>query len=165
MLKRVVLKSEILLVIGYSLILLFMLVHDWVPMGSLNNVDAIRNVHSRRALITMTSINVGQIFILLSLVLFFIGRKYPIWISIWLVIHPTIIFIGALFSWWIPYLFGYGAEEKANDYNMMFGDTHSFLPIMNGIVPNTLHTLFHLTLLFCILLTCFIIYKKRKAVQ
>ena len=163
MLKRNIKKSEMMLVIGYSLILLFMIVQDWVPLGSLNDVEAIREVHSSQSLITMTIINVFQILILLSLVIIFIGKTYPIWLSIWLFIHPTIIFIGALFSWWIPYLFGYGAEEKVDDYHAMFGDTHSFLPMMNGIVPNTLHTLFHFTLLVCILLTCFIIIQKKKS--
>ena len=63
MLKRNNQKSEILVVIGYSLILLYMIIQDWVPMGSLNNVDAIREVHSSQALITMTIINVVQISI------------------------------------------------------------------------------------------------------
>jgi len=69
MLKRNIKKTEMMLVIGYSLILLFMIVQDWVPLGSLNDVEAIREVHSNQSLITMTIINVFQILILLSLVI------------------------------------------------------------------------------------------------
>jgi len=46
---------------------------------------------------------------------------------------------GAIISWWIPYLFGTGTHETMERFNNMFGDTHAFLPIMNGMIPNTLH--------------------------
>lgn len=84
------------------------------------------------------------------------GKRYPIWIKFWLIIHQVCIFAGALMAWWIPYFFGYGAEQRAGRFNQMFGDTHSFLPAMNGIVPNTLHTIFHIALLTCIILTIYI---------
>jgi len=32
-------------------------------------------------------------------------------------------------------------------YTTMFRNTHAFLPVRNGIVPNTIHTAFQLTLL------------------
>jgi len=70
-------------------------------------------------------------------ILFFIGKRYPILIKIWLIVHPLCIFLGAIMAWWVPYLFGIGAEERVERYNAMFGNTHAFLPVMNGIVPNT----------------------------
>jgi hypothetical protein len=48
-----------------------------------------------------------------------------------------------MLSWWIPYLFGFGAEEKAVSYMNVFENTHTFLPIINGILPNTLHNVTH----------------------
>ena len=154
--KREIRFSEKLLLAGLSFILLFMIVQDWVPLGSLNDVQAIREEQSFNELITVTLINVTQILILMGLVVIFMGKRYPIWIKFWLIIHQVCIFVGALISWWLPYFFGYGAERKVEKYDQMFGETHSFLPVMNGIVPNTLHFLFHITLLFCIIVAIYI---------
>jgi hypothetical protein len=43
--------------------------------------------------------------------------------------------------------------ERAARYQAMFGGTHAFLPVHNGIRPNTLHVILHsatLTILFVI---------------
>ena len=160
--KRNVRKSEIMLLLGFSLIFLFMLVHDWIPLGSLNDIEAVAAENTKRELVMVTSIGAVQFLLLIIILLVFIGKTYPIWIKLWLMIHPSCIFIGAMLSWWIPYLFGFGAEEKLERYQMIFGNTHSFLPVMNGIVPNTLHTLFHLTLLLCIILATYISFSGNK---
>ncbi|QDP39685.1 hypothetical protein [Radiobacillus deserti] len=160
--KRKIRFSEKLLLAGLSFILLFMIVQDWVPLGSLNDVQAIREEHTFNGLVTVTLINVTQILLLIGLVVIFMGRRYPTWIKLWLIIHQVSIFVGALISWWIPYFFGYGAEQKVQIYNQMFGNTHSFLPLMNGIVPNTLHILFHITLLFCIIVMIYISFTSSK---
>lgn len=165
--KRVIRLSEKLLVLGYIIILLFMIVQDLVPLGVLNDVEAIASVESFNETIITTIIGVIQILLLLGGVLFFIGKRYPIWVKVWLIIHPSCILLGAIISWWIPYLFGTGTEEKIERFNHMFGNTHAFLPIMNGIVPNTLHTIFHLVLLICIILTSYIFlntYDKGKGI-
>lgn len=160
--KRKVRLSEKLLLIGFSFILLFMVIHDWVPLGSLNDVEAIAADRSVSELLIVTFIGVAQILLLMGFVLFFMGKKYPIWIKLWLVIHQIFIFTGAILDWWIPYFTGYGAEERVERYTQMFGNTHSFLPEMHGIVPNTIHTLFHTTLFICIILTIYIILTDRK---
>ncbi len=133
-----------------------MVVQDLVPLGPLNDVDAISEDRSFNEILTVTLIGTVQILILLSIVLLFMGKRYPIWIRLWLVIHQSFIFVGALIDWWIPYFFGFGAEERVERYQQMFGETHAFLPEINGIVPNTLHVIFHLLLLLCILLTIYI---------
>ena len=160
--KREIRVQEKFLIAGYGLILLFMFVQDWVPLGPLNDIQAIAQENSARELIVVTLIGLVQIVILMVLILCFIGRRYPIWAKIWLIIHPSCIFAGVLMAWWIPYFFGFGAEEKAERYQTMFGNTHSFLPVMHGIVPNTLHTIFHVTLFLCILLTIYISFRDRK---
>lgn len=140
-----------------------MVVQDWVPLGTLNNVQAISLNRSKSELVTVTIIGVVQILILIALILVFVGKRQPLWVKFWLIIHPTFIFAGALLDWWIPYLFGYGAEEKSTRYIEMFGNTHSFLPLRNGIVPNTLHIhiLFHTILLICIFLTIYISFTNK----
>ncbi|GAA0339456.1 hypothetical protein GCM10008967_32230 [Bacillus carboniphilus] len=154
--KREIHFSEKLLLAGLSFILIFMIVQDWVPLGTLNDVQAVKAEHSFNQLVTITLINVAQILLLMGLVVIFMGKRYPIWVKFWLIIHQVCIFAGVLISWWIPYFFGYGAEQKVEEYKQMFGETHSFLPVMNGIVPNTLHFLFHITLLLCIILAIYI---------
>jgi hypothetical protein len=166
--KRKIRLSERGLLLGLYAILIFMLVQDWVPLGTLNDVDAVSEVHSFKDLLTAMLINAGQIVLLIFIVRMFIGRRYPVWARLWLIIHQGFIFAGALMAWWIPYLFGIGAEEKVEPYSIMFGSTHTFLPEMNGLTPNTLHTCFHAVLLFCLLLTLYISFtgpkknKKRK---
>nr|WP_255723413.1 hypothetical protein [Sporosarcina sp. ACRSL] len=152
------------MVVGYGLILFFMIVQDWVPLGKLNDIQAIAAEKSTSELLFVTLSGVIQIALLMGLVLLFIGKRYPLWAKLWLLIHPACLFAGVLFAWWIPYLFGVGAEEKVDSYVRMFGDTHSFLPVMNGIVPNTLHTFFHVTLAICILLTIYIFCTNRREV-
>ena len=154
--KRDIRLSEKFFLGGLSFILLFMIVQDWVPLGALNDVQAIREEQSFSELLTVTLINVAQILVLMGLVIAFMGKRYPIFIRLWLIIHQSSIFAGVLIAWWIPYFFGYGAESRVERYDQMFGDTHAFLPVMNGIVPNTLHTIFHITLLCCILLSIYI---------
>lgn len=163
--KRQFRASELLLVIGLSLILLFMLAHDWVPLGQLNDVKAVKDTRPTSELVMVTLIGSVQIALLLVLTLRFAGRTYPLWAKLWLVIHQSCIFAGALLDWWIPYLSGFGAANKVESYRLMFGNTHVFLPIRNGIVPNTLHVIFHLTLLLCILLSIYICFVRPASKQ
>lgn len=158
--QRQICGAEVWLVAGLCLIFLFMLLHDWVPLGQLNDVQAVAETRSTQELIVVTAFGAGQIALLLGLVLFFIGKRYPIWARLWLIIHQGFILAGALHAWWIPYLFGYGAAERVERYEAMFGNTHAFLPVNNGIVPNTLHVLFHATLLFCLILAIYISFTR-----
>ena len=159
--KRDIRLSEKFLVLGYIFILLFMIVQDLVPLGALNDIEAIASVESFNEIIVTMLIGAVQILLILGGVLLFIGKRYPLLVRIWLLVHPTCILLGAIMSWWIPYLLGTGTEENVERFNIMFGNTHSFLPIMNGIVPNTLHTMFHLVLLICIILTSYVFLTSR----
>lgn len=154
--NREVRLSEKFLLLGLSLVFLFMLFHDWIPLGPFNDVDAVSAETPIGRLVITTLINTGQILVIGVILLVYMGKKYPIWARLWLIIHQSCIFIGVMLSWWIPYFFGIGAADKVERYSKMFGNTHSFLPVRNGIVPNTIHTMFHLTLLLCIALTIYL---------
>lgn len=154
--KRDIRLSEKFLILGYIFILLFMIVQDLVPLGALNDIEAIASVESFNEIIVTMLIGAVQILLILGGVLLFMGKRYPLLVRIWLLVHPTCILLGAIISWWIPYFFGTGTEEKIKRFNIMFGNTHSFLPIMNGMAPNTLHTIFHLVLLICIIITSYV---------
>lgn len=146
-------------IIGLGLILLFMLFHDWVPLGSLNNVKAIQFQHTTGELIQITAIQTLSVLIVIIITLLFIGKRYPIWAKLWLDIHLGCIVVGAVTAWWVPYFFG-ATEEKVVEYGLMFGDTHSFVQEMNGITPNTIHVLFHFTLILTWILAIYISFKK-----
>ncbi|SFA94787.1 hypothetical protein SAMN04488072_10485 [Lentibacillus halodurans] len=159
--KREIHMSEKLFVLGLALILLFMLMHDWVSLGSLNDVDAISSEKTTGELIQSILINAGQFLILMTITLIYIGKRYPIWARLWLVIHLASILYGAIASWWLPYFFG-ASQEMAESYHIMFGNTHAFLPEMNGITPNTIHVIFHFTLLLTLVLAIYIAATKGK---
>jgi hypothetical protein len=122
---------------------LFLWVHDWIPLGRLNDVAAVRSQDTGRRLVTVTLIQSVPWTIGLGFSLLYFGRPYPGWLYGWLVISYGLLFIGQIRAWWIPYLFR-PEPERAARYQIMFGKTHSFLPPRNGMVPNTAHILLHL---------------------
>lgn len=133
-------------------ILLFLLFHDWIPLGSLNDVQAVHSYYSRDELIKTTLINSVPFAIAFLLCCIRVGKAYPLWMRLFLIIYFPSLFSGALLAWWIPYFFG-ATAERVERYRVLFGQTHAFLPEMNGIVPNTIHTVFHASLLIVILVT------------
>lgn len=123
---------------------LFLWIHDWIPIGRLNDIGAVRSQCTTGRLVLVTVVQsvpftVGLVFSMLCF-----GRAYPPWLYSWLWIGYGVLFIGQIRAWWIPYLFR-AEPEQAVRYRIMFGDTHSSLPRRNGLVPNTAHILLHLT--------------------
>lgn len=159
MMKRKITISEKAFMIGLILILLFMLIHDWVPLGALNDVEAIKSQQTTSELLQITALNTLSILIVMVLAMAFIGKRYPIWAKLWLVIHLGFIAAGVIIAWWIPYFFG-ADQETIDRYDAMFGNTHAFLPEMNHITPNTIHVFFHLVLLVTWILAIYISIKK-----
>lgn len=123
--------SEKMYLCGLGLILLFMLIHDWVPLGSLNDVEALKAENTTGELIMITLINTLSISIMIAVSLLYTGKRYPIWARLWLIIHLGFILYGAVSAWWIPYFFG-ADLTMIERYGNMFGNTHAFLPVMNG---------------------------------
>lgn len=134
-------KAVLIVLQGFQV--LFLWLHDWVPLGRLNDVKAIRSQDTAFRLVVVTLIQsvpftIGLLFSLLDF-----GRRYPHWLYLWLWISYSIIFVGQIRAWWIPYLFR-PEPERAARYQIMFGNTHRFLPTRNGLVPNTAHIMLHL---------------------
>lgn len=130
---------------------LFLWIHDWVPLGRLNDVAAVRRQDPTRRLVTVTLIQsvpftIGLIFSALSL-----GDPYPEWLSMWLWISYGLLFVGQMRAWWIPYLVK-SEPARAARYRQIFGRTHSFLPPRNGMVPNTAHILLHISTFLTLLM-------------
>jgi hypothetical protein len=134
---------EIVLIVLQGFQVLFLWLHDWVPLGRLNDVKAVRSQDTVFRLIVVTLIQSGPFTIGLLFSLLYFGGLYPHWLYLWLWISYSVIFLGQIRAWWIPYLFR-AEPERAARYQIMFGNTHHFLPIRNGLVPNTAHIMLHL---------------------
>ena len=124
---------------------LFLWLHDWVPLGGLNDVAAVRSQDTTLRLIIVTLIQSVPFSIGLLFSALHFGRPYPHWLYMWLWISYGLIFAGQLRAWWIPYLL-HAEPERAARYRVMFGKTHHFLPIRNGLVPNTAHIMLHIAI-------------------
>jgi hypothetical protein len=134
---------QIVLIVLQGFQVLFLWLHDWVPLGRLNDVKAVRSQDTAFHLVVVTLIQSVPFTIGLLFSLLYFGRLYPHWLSLWLWISYSVIFLGQIRAWWIPYLFR-AEPERAARYQIMFGSTHRFLPTRNGLVPNTAHITLHL---------------------
>jgi hypothetical protein len=131
-----------LLLAFQSFHVLFLFLHDWVPLGPLNDLHAVRKENPTHKLLIGTAISSIPFCIGLAASVYYFRRPYPAWLFWWLWISYALLFIGELQAWWIPYFFR-SEPTRAARYKSMFGDTHAFLPERNGIRPNTLHVILH----------------------
>lgn len=137
-----------------TIVVAFLLFHDWVGLGRLNNLAAIRTQDTlpQRVFVTLLPGVPAAIGLFFSAKYF--GQPYPHWLEMLLWITYGAFILGMLRAWWIPYLV-LPDPERAARYQIIFAGTHSFLPRRNGMAPDTLHTLFHLitlaTLIFFVM--------------
>ena len=120
----------------------FLLLHDWVPLGPLNDLAAVHAENHASKIVLSTLLSTLPFAIALLFSLHFQQRGYPHWLFLFLWIAYILLFVGELRAWWIPYLRGAKAERVAR-YEKMFGATHALLPVRNGIRINTLHVILH----------------------
>jgi hypothetical protein len=134
---------EAILIALQTFQVLFLALHDWVPLDGLNDVAAVRNEIPTRSLLIATLIQTSFFAVGLFFSVRYYGRTYPAWLNYWLWVSYATLFVGEIQAWWIPYLVRPDPKRAAR-YQKMFGKTHSFLPRHNEIVPNTAHVLLHL---------------------
>jgi hypothetical protein len=133
---------EIALLLLQAFQVLFLWIHDWIPLGRLNDIAAVRSQDTLSRLIVVTLVQSVPFTLGLIFSLAYFGHSYPGWLAYWLWISYGLLFVGQLRAWWVPYLIRPDPERAAR-YRIMFGNTHSFLPMRNGLVPNTAHILLH----------------------
>jgi hypothetical protein len=121
---------------------LFLWLHDWMPLGRLNDIVAIRQVQTRMQMVVTTLVQSIPYTLGLLFTALHAGNRLPGWVSSWLWISYGLLFLGELRAWWVPYLFR-ADPARAARYQRMFGHTHAFLPKRHGMVPNTLHVVLH----------------------
>jgi len=127
-------------------VVVFIAVHDWVPLGSLNNVRGVHAADSTLKLVVVTTLSTLPFAFGLGATIVYASARFPGWLNIYLWVSYGVAVYGLIRAWWGPYLF-YKAPARAARYQAMFGGTHVFLPERNGIRPNTLHVSLHLVIL------------------
>ncbi len=125
-------------------VVLFVGLHDWVPLGRLNDPKAVRagDGASRLMAVTVLSTLPFAFGLVESLVH---ASRFPGWLMTFLWVAYGLATYGLLRTWWAPYLF-FQEPARAARYQAMHGATHAFLPLHNGIRPNTLHVTVHLAI-------------------
>jgi hypothetical protein len=135
--------ANIALLALQGFVVLFVALHNWIPLGTLNNVRGVRMAFPTGKLFLTTLLNFTPFAIGLAATAFYFGKRQPGWVFWWLWITYGLACYGSLKAWWVPYLFRHDPALVAR-YRTMYAGTHSFLPEHNGIRPDTLHVLFDL---------------------
>jgi hypothetical protein len=133
------------LIVLQIFVVLFLALHDWIPLGSLNDVKAVQAADSRMRLVIVTILSTLPFAVALWGTIVNANALMPAWLFWLLWIGYVTLLYGALRAWWIPYLFVPNPARAAR-YQSMFGRTASFLPEHNGIRPNTLHVILHIVI-------------------
>lgn len=124
----------------------FSWLHDWIPLGRLNNVTAVRSQGTLLPLVAVALVQSVAFTFALLFSLSRFGRPYPHWLYMWLWISYSLIFVGQIRAWWIPYLF-HLEPGRAAGYRTMFSKcsaTHTPSCPFVRLVPNTAHVMLHL---------------------
>jgi hypothetical protein len=135
-------RSQLLLLVLQGLQVVFLWIHDWIPLAGLNDVYAVRSQGTWRRLVIVTLVQSVPYTVILVLSAVYLGGAFPHWLYMTLWISYALLLIGQIRAWWIPYLVQ-ADPVRAARYQIMFGHTHSFLPMRNGMVPNTAHIVLH----------------------
>jgi hypothetical protein len=136
---------------GQLFVVLFISVHDWVPLGRLNNLRGIQAADSRGRLFLVTCLSTLPFAVGLLGSVYFANGRFPGWLRYTLWISYVTATYGMLRAWWIPYLV-VADPARAKRYQLRFAGTHAFLPERNGIRPDTLHVIFHIGLIATVVL-------------
>ncbi len=140
-----------------SLITLFLALHDWINIYPLNDLETFNKHCSLRNKILMTIINTPFFIIYTGILLYYWSTPISSYAASYLTICNLLFFIGIIFSWWLPYFFGWPATQ-VKELHATHGTTHTFLPaIGNNPTPDTLHIIFHLVFVINIIATLVII--------
>lgn len=131
-----------LLIALQGLQVLFLWLHDWVPVPPLNDVAAVRAEDGTAKLARTTLIQAVPWTIGLVASAYFAKVGFPPWLRCWLWVSYGLLFAGEIRAWWSPYLVE-AEPARAARYRRLFGRTAAFLPQRNGMAPNTLHCLLH----------------------
>ena len=120
----------------------FLLLHDWIPLGRLNNLRAVRVSDPPRKLLMVTLLSAFPFALVFGAsYAYWDSPRWPMWLQTWL--WCTCGIFGHHLGLVGPYLL-WRSPERAHRYQLRFAGTLRFLPERNGIAPDALHTCYHL---------------------
>jgi hypothetical protein len=135
------LSIESLLIALQAAQVVFLLLHDWVPLGRLSNLSAVHALDSRSKLLWTTVFSAlpfagGLVFSVATY------PDWPTWVRTYLDVLYAVSLLAILRAWWIPWLSPFDSP-RAERYRTRFAGTLSFLPKRHGFAPDALHTIYH----------------------
>ena len=98
------------LVVLQAFQLAFLLVHDWIPLGPLNDVHAVRRENAVRLLVIGTAVSSAPVALALWLSIHYFGHPYPAWVKVWL---------------WLTYGLPFSGSLRHGGYHISFEETQS----------------------------------------
>lgn len=135
--------------------------HDWVHIPPLTDIHVLAKAHSVRARLFGSIINTGLVLIPLIATWHYWPGPLPPWALYCAIGSYSLLTIGTIAAWWIPYFFGSSEAHKAGFKE--YEHTHAFLPRRGtNITPNTFHVVMHLFIWSCCIISwyLFLIYKR-----
>jgi hypothetical protein len=134
-------------------VVVFVALHDWVQLGTLNNLSAVEQSDPTYKLILVTAVSTFPFAVGCAATIYYARATFPGWLMWWLRISYGVAAYGMLRTWWIPYLL-FKEPTRIARYQTRFAGTHAFLPVHNGIRPDTLHCILHSVIIAILVLLC-----------
>ncbi|HTW36138.1 MAG TPA: hypothetical protein VMD53_16075 [Rhizomicrobium sp.] len=128
-------STEVLLIVTQAIQVVFLLLHDWIPLGRLPNLAAVRAIDflSKRLWTRLLSTLFFAIGLGVSVATF---PNWPMRLRTYLEVLYTISLVASLWAWWIPYL-SPSDSARAERYRTRFAGTLGFLPKRHGFARCT----------------------------
>jgi hypothetical protein len=146
-------RIELWLIALQAVQVVFLLLHDWVPLGRLTNLAAVRTIDSTQKLLWTTLLSALPYAAGLAFSIAYLPH-WPMSLRIYLEWLYTISLLMIAFAWWVPYLSAADSDRAAR-YRTRFAGTLSFLPKRHGFAPDALHTSYHAVVLATAILLLF----------
>lgn len=144
-----------LFIIIQSILLIFMLFHDWIPIPPFNDIEALKKSDSTFYRLLGSLVN--GMFVLIPLIITlrcYQQTPVPLIAMVTVLTYYLLLTIGTILSWWIPYY--WGSSQKLKEEFSKFKNTHHFLPARgDNVIPNTLHVILHLQVWACLAISLY----------
>ena len=81
---------------------LLLALHDWIPLGRLNDIEAVRAENPGVTLFRTTAWSTLPFAFGVAASAYFLHRHWPDWLLVWLRVSYAILLLGELRAWWFP---------------------------------------------------------------
>lgn len=121
--------------------------HDWVHVPPLTDIRELEKHSSYKGRLINSALFALWVLIPLGVTWWNKDCLTRSVLSVPVVLY-SILTVGTIFSWWVPYFFGSSDEHKAHFAE--YKTTHHFLPKRGThVVPNTFHVFLHSVIWTC----------------